>query len=322
MRNRLPLVSILLAFFSIAALAEENPCKPTVTGHLDVFPIVSATFHNTRNLRVWLPPGYDDPANATKKYPVLYLLDGDSLFDACTAYLHEELHIDETLTTLITSGKIPPLIAVGVDNGSDVIDQNSDRPKSDNGNGRAIEYMPYPGTAFLPALRDVRGAQLPDFLEHDVMPAVAAKYRVLSGGKNAALWGASLSGAAALYIAIERPELFDRMIIESPSMFVGNGRLLRDSGSLTNAPHRIALGIGTEEALDSQFPDATTINAGWVRMMYSLADNLRATAYSPTQVQLTVAKGAHHGGAEFGKRFAAGLLFIYGPEPTRPSNGK
>jgi hypothetical protein len=49
-------------------------------------------------------------------------------------------------------------------------------------------------------------------------------------------------------------------------------------------------------------------------MMYSLADNLRATAYSPTQVQLTVAKGAHHGGAEFGKRFAAGLLFIYGPE--------
>ena len=117
-------------------------------------------------------------------YPVLYLLDGDSLFDACTAYLHEELYIDETLTTLITSGTIPPLIAVGVDNGSDVIDQNSDRPKSDNGSGRAIEYMPYSGTAFLPALRDVRGAQLPDFLEHDVMPAVAAKYRVLSDSKK------------------------------------------------------------------------------------------------------------------------------------------
>ena len=124
------------------------------------------------------------------------------------------------------------------------------------------------------------------------MPAVAAKYRVLSGGKNAALWGASLSGAAALYIAIERPELFDRMIIESPSMFVGNGRLLRDSGSLTNAPHRIALGIGTEEALDSQFPDAATINAGWVRMMYSLADNLRATAYSPTQSSTDCRQGS------------------------------
>jgi enterochelin esterase-like enzyme len=311
-----------LALFPISILAEEMPCKPTVTGHLDVFPIVSATFHNTRNLRVWLPPGYDDPANATKKYPVLYLLDGDSLFDECTAYLHEELHIDETLTALITSGKIPPLIAVGVDNGSDVIDQNSDGPKADISKGRALEYMPYPGTYYLPDIRDVHGTQLPDFLAHDVMPAVAEKYRVLSGGKNAALWGASLSGAAALYIAIERPELFDRMIIESPSFFVGNGRLLRDSASLTNAPRRIALGIGTEEALDSQFPDAATLNAGWVRMMHSLADNLGAAAYSPTQVQLTVAEGAHHNAAAFGRRFAAGLLFIYGQEPTGPSNGK
>ena len=100
------------------------------------------------------------------------------------------------------------------------------------------------------------------------------------------------------------------MIIESPSLFVGNGRLLRDSVSLTNAPSRIALGIGTAESLDSWFPNAATLNAGWVRMMHSLADNLRATAYSPTQVQLTIAEGAHHSNVEFGKRFAAGLLFI------------
>ena len=287
-----------------------------MTGHLDVFPFVSATFHNTRDLRVWLPPGYDDPANDAKKYPVLYLLDGKGAFDECTAYLHEELHADETLTELITSGKIPPLIAVGIDNGSDVIDQINARPKTDQSNGRALEYMPYPGPYYLPDLHDVHGSQLPDFLEHDVIPIVAAKYRVFGGGKNSALWGASLSGAAALYIAIERPDLFDRMIIESPSLFVGNGRLLRDSVSLTNAPSRIALGIGTAEALDSWFPHAATLNAGWVRMMHSLADNLKAAAYSPTQVQLTIAEGAHHSNAEFGRRFAAGLLFIYAPEPN------
>jgi predicted alpha/beta superfamily hydrolase len=212
------------------------------------------------------------------------------------------------------------LIAVGVDNGSGVIDQRSDGAKADISNGRALEYMPYPGTYYLSNLKQVHGDQMPDFLEYDVMPTIAAKYRVLSGGKNSALWGASLSGAAALYIAIERPNLFDRMIIESPSFFVGNGRLLRDSASLTNAPHRIALGVGTAEALDSWFPDAAMLNAGWVRMMHSLADNLKAAAYSPTQVQLTIAEGAHHNATEFGKRFAAGLLFIYGPEPTRPSN--
>jgi predicted alpha/beta superfamily hydrolase len=232
------------------------------------------------------------------------------------------MHADETLTELITSGKIPPLIAVGIDNGSDVIEQNNDRPKTDQGNGRALEYMPYPGPYYLPDLHDVHGSQLPDFLEHDVIPAVAAKYRVFSGGKNSALWGASLSGAAALYIAIERPDLFDRMIIESPSLFVGNGRLLRDSVSLTNAPSRIALGIGTAESLDSWFPNAATLNAGWVRMMHSLADNLKAAAYSPTKVQLTIAEGAHHSNVEFGRRFAAGLLFIYAPEPTKPNNAQ
>jgi len=303
-------------------LAQEKPCKSTVTGHLEIFPIVSGTFHNTRNLRVWLPPGYNDPANAAMKYPVLYILDGNSAFDACTAYLHEEMHVDETLTELITSGRIPPLIAVGVDNGSDIIGQNGDGPNADKSNGRAREYLPYPDTFIAPALRDVHGAQLPEFLEHDVMPPVASKYRVLNGPKNAALWGASLSGAAALYIAIQRPDLFDRMIIESPSIQVGNGRLLRDSVSLTNVPHRIALGIGTAEALESQFPDAAALNAAWVRMMHSLADNLKAAAYTPPQVQLTVAEGAHLSTAEFGKRFAAGLLFIYGPEPARPTNGK
>jgi predicted alpha/beta superfamily hydrolase len=322
MRNHALLGPFLFALTSVCVLAEEKPCKSTVTGHLDIFPIVSATFHNTRNLRVWLPPGYDDPANAEMKYPVLYLLDGTGAFDACTAYLHEEMHVDETLTELITSGKIPPVIAVGIDNGSDIIGQDGDGPNADKINGRAREYMPYPDTFMAPALRDVHGAQLPDFLEHDVMPPVAAKYRVLGGGKNSALWGASLSGAAALYIAIQRPDLFDRMIIESPSLQVGNGRLLRDSVSLTNVPQRIALGIGTAEALDSWFPDAATLNAGLVRMMHSLADNLRAAAFMHSQVQLTVVEGAHHSTPEFGKRFTAGVLFIYSPDVARPSNAK
>ena len=66
--------------------------------------------------------------------------------------------------------------------------QNNDRPKTDQRNGRALEYLPYPGPYYLPDLHEVHGSQLPDFLEDDVIPAVAAKYRVSSGGKNSALW--------------------------------------------------------------------------------------------------------------------------------------
>ena len=59
--------------------------------------------------------------DTAKHYPVLYILDGNSAFDACAAFHHEELRADETLTELIGAGKIPALIAVGVDNASYVL---------------------------------------------------------------------------------------------------------------------------------------------------------------------------------------------------------
>jgi enterochelin esterase-like enzyme len=127
--------ALVVVCLSFVASAQQGPCKPTVVGKLDSLPVTSRIFHNTRNLRVWLPPGYDP----TKKYPVLYILDGASAFDVCASFNHEEMHADETLTELITAGKIPPLIAVGIDNGSDVIRQGDS-----GGQARAREFLPYP----------------------------------------------------------------------------------------------------------------------------------------------------------------------------------
>jgi hypothetical protein len=109
----------------------QQPCRPTVEGRLETFTLTSRVFHDTRTIRVWLPPAYD-PA---RKYPVLYIPDGASAFDACTAFRGQELRADETLSELIAAGQVPPLIAVGIDNGSDVVDN------SDNGVGRASEFL-------------------------------------------------------------------------------------------------------------------------------------------------------------------------------------
>ena len=141
------------------------------------------------------------------------------------------------------------------------------------------------------------------------MPLVDQHFRVLPGPANAALWGASYGGVAALYTAIRRPLLFDSFIIESPSVQIGNGQMLRDTVSLIVVPKRIALGIGTAEFLPDE-PDAAAINANWVREVKLLADHLRA-ADLPPSVQLTVAEGAHHGMVDFGRRLAAALLFLY-----------
>ncbi|HEY6374964.1 MAG TPA: alpha/beta hydrolase-fold protein [Edaphobacter sp.] len=308
---RLQLCFLVVSFAVVlpfATQAQEQVCKPTLVGHLDIFPLTSRVFHNTRMLRVWLPPGYEDAANLQRKYKVLYLLDGQSLFDACTAFEHEEMRADETLTALITDGKIEPIIVVGVDNGSP---DDGKGGNTDNGEQRAREFLPYADPIFNPSLRDVAGDEFPGFMEREVMPPVEKKYRVLTGRENTGLGGVSYGGAATVYALIRRPDLFGSGIIESPSMQIGNGQVLRDTVSMWTGPQRVALGVGTEEAYD--MPDAARMSATMVRDVTELAEHFKAIGAAPPKVQLTVAQGAHHSTRYFGERFAAALLFLYTP---------
>src|SRR6185369_5606416 len=80
----------------------QTKCTPTVTGDLRVDSIDSGTYGEKRRIRVLLPAGYDAAENAQLRYPVLYMFDGQTLFDACTAFSGEgEWRIDETLARLI-----------------------------------------------------------------------------------------------------------------------------------------------------------------------------------------------------------------------------
>jgi enterochelin esterase-like enzyme len=284
---------------SLFAYGQQNPCKSTVVGSLEIINLTSQVFHNTRKLRVWLPPQF----SPSRKYPVLYVLDGASAFDACTAVNHQELGVDETLTELITAGKIPPLIAVGIDNASDEIGSREGE------SSRAREFLPYPDP-YDPSL-DPLGKLFPSFLATDVMPAIAARYPVLTGAENTALWGASFGGVAALYTLIHRPDLFGSMIVESPALYIGNGQLLRETQFLNATPRRIAIGVGTAEIGASQIPQVDALNAAMVRMVRQLVDNLQS-AYLPGRVQLTVDPGASHNAEAFRRRLSPALLFIYG----------
>src|SRR6201999_3870761 len=100
----------------------------TVVGWLEIFPFESKIFHNTRMLRVLVPANYFSPRNALRSYPVLYLQDGQNLFDEVTSRTGE-WHVDETVEHLVRGFKIPPMFVVGIDNG---------------GEKRSSEYLPYP----------------------------------------------------------------------------------------------------------------------------------------------------------------------------------
>src|SRR2546428_8060833 len=122
--------ALLLTSVAGGAQAQTQPCRSTVIGTVELVELTSRVFHNERYLRVWLPPGYADPANKDKRYPALYMMDGQTLFDGCTATGDgvSEWRIDEALTTLIAERTVPPLIVIGVDH---------------MGVSRAHEYLPY-----------------------------------------------------------------------------------------------------------------------------------------------------------------------------------
>src|SRR5438309_6172344 len=86
----------------------------SATGDLRLHEFASRIFHNTRFLRVWLPPGYDAVENQARRYPALYLNDGQNLFEDSTSFTGVEWQVDETADRLIREGVVPPLIIVGI----------------------------------------------------------------------------------------------------------------------------------------------------------------------------------------------------------------
>ena len=181
----------ILCVLALVANAKALACDPSVVGRLDIRALDAKVFAYPHGLRIWLPPGYDEVPNAAKTYPVLYLLDGQNLFDRCTSYIGAEWNVDETATRLIAEGRIPPVIVVGLDNA---------------GAKRAEEYFPG-DDQFDPDARDNRGQLFPKFLKQDVMPWVSAHYRVAEGPDNTAVGGSSYGGIAALNIATHEPML-------------------------------------------------------------------------------------------------------------------
>src|SRR5579862_7983071 len=79
----------------------------TVIGWLEIVSFQSKTYHSTRTLRVLVPANYFSPHNRTRSYPLLYMQDGQNLFDEVTAH-SGEWHMDETVEHLVGGFKIPP----------------------------------------------------------------------------------------------------------------------------------------------------------------------------------------------------------------------
>ena len=240
-------------------------------------------------LRVWLPPRYDAAENRARHYPVLYLNDGQNLFDRATAYAGVEWEVDETADRLIRQEEISPLVVVGIDNAQ---------------NDRMKEYLPY--RTFNPPILRPQGKRYPEFLIGEVMPFVRERYRVARGPENTGLGGSSLGALISLYTVIERPGTFGRLLLESPSLYVSHRRLLNDSRLFRRWPERIFLGIGTRES-GREDKDRQAVED-----VRALEQILRRAGLDGQRLRVRIDEGAAHSESEWAKRFPEALTFLFG----------
>jgi len=188
----------------------------------------SRFLRNKRDLIVYLPPGYDQ--QPSRQFPVLYLHDGQNLFDGSTSFIPGmDWHIGQTADQGIYEARVEPLLIVGIYNA---------------GKQRLGEYTP----THMPRLGGGRANRYAKFLLEELQPFVRRSYRVLDGPQNTGIGGSSLGGLVSLYLGLKMPQVFGRIAALSASVWWNERVILRFAAAAPTRPTpRIWLDAGTRE---------------------------------------------------------------------------
>jgi enterochelin esterase-like enzyme len=180
-----------------------------------------------RNLIVYVPGIYD--RNPQRRFPVLYLQDGQNLFDPATSFAGVAWRVGETADRLIAEGRIQPLVIVGIYN---------------TGRQRVREYTP----SRAKKLGGGGANRYGKMLVEEIKPFIQSKYRTLAGPVHTGVGGSSLGGLLAMYLGLSYPTIFGKVAAVSPSVWWNRRWILNFAARrrLKSRP-RIWLDTGTQE---------------------------------------------------------------------------
>jgi len=227
--------------------APDEPPHPRVHLHPQFH---SRFLPDDRDVTVYLPPGYDEEPD--RQYPVLYLQDGQNLFDPRTSFIPGRTwQVANTADAVITSGGVEPLIVVGVAN---------------TGEHRLAEYTP---------TRDWKmgggeAHKYGDLLTQDLLPFIASTYRVRSGPASTGLGGSSLGALVTLYLGLKHPDVYGKLAVMSPSVWWNHKSIVgyvNETASRILHRSRIWLDVGDAEGrrtmADTDLLDRRLLASGW-----------------------------------------------------------
>ena len=240
----------------------------------------SRFLRNQRDLIVYVPPGYDQQPQ--RRFPVLYLHDGQNLFDRATAFGGQDWNVHGAADYLIQSGSLEPILIVGIYN---------------TGKSRIQEYTP----SKAPKLGGGRADRYGKFLLQEVMPFIQNEYRSQTGPQVTGIGGSSLGGLVSLYFGLKYPQTFGKIAALSPSVWWNQRVILRLAAAANLHPRpSIWLDIGTREG-PKIVPDVEQFRDLLLKKGWRQGQDLH---YERVE-------GAEHNEAAWSQRVGPFLQFLY-----------
>lgn len=267
------------------------------SGMLERYLSFPSQFVEPRNVDVWLPPDYT--SDGARRYPVIYLQDGQNLFDPALAYVGVDWGVDEAVLALVQSGQIRAPIIVGIWNSAK----------------RWREYMPQnayernlSSTAQAQFNAKAGGRPTSDyylrFLVEELKPAMDADFRTLPGPAHTFIMGSSLGALVSLYALLSYPQVFGGAGCLSTHWLAGGDGLIATLQTMLPKPgsHRFYFDYGTE-----------TLDAEYEPFQHKMDMGMQTAGYVSGRDWVThKIEGAEHSETSWRERVHIPLQFLLG----------
>ena len=263
------------ATLTLAACADEPTSSASENVAVIEPPMVIDGLGRERTIRIYVPPGYEA---TDQRYPVLYMHDGQNLFDDATSYAGE-WGVDETLDAGAATS-VPAVIVVGIDNG---------------GEHRMRELSPWRH----PDVGEPEAEAYLDFVVDQVKPWVDGNYRTLPGRESTAIMGSSMGGLVSHYALFRHPDVFRAAGVFSPSYWISDRVYSESDATALPKDSRVYLLIGGQEGEEMV---EQTARMGWQLFTQGMPEE---------RLTLRIVPGGRHHEKFWRDEFAPALRFLF-----------
>jgi len=308
MKKILILLLYLISANAFTQTTVNHPLPKVVSGTIHRLENFQSKYVDARNIDIWLPEGY----NAKEKYAVLYMHDGQTLYDSTTTWNHQEWGVDDIAGELIQQKKVQPFIVVGIWNADAKrhLDYFPQKPfESLSSKQQDSIYATKRNNVSVVFVGKIQSDRYLKFIVNELKPFIDSAYSTIKGPSHTFIAGSSMGGLISMYAICEYPKVFGGAACLSthwPGIFTMENNPIPDaflnymSIHLPNPKnHKLYFDYG-DQTLDAMYPP----------LQAKVDEVLKAKGYTTKNWMTKYFPGENHSEIAWHKRLDIPLLFL------------